>query len=59
MLPGEQDEITRIWLEVWHEMGHMLQTCQALTSVKESFPCVEGKPEVYDLQAYEPVLTLP
>lgn len=59
VLPGEQDEITRIWLEVWHEMGHMLQTCQALTSVKESFPCVEGKPEVYDLQAYEPVLTLP
>lgn len=59
VLPGERDELTRIWLEVWHKMGKMLQTCPAITSVQESFPCIEGKPEVYDFQAYEPLLTLP
>ena len=58
VLPGNQDELTRAWLEIWHEMGVALQTHQAITGVEESFPCVEGKPEVYDLQGYQPLLTL-
>lgn len=58
VLPGERDALTRLWLEVWHEMGHILQTYPAITGIEESFPCVEGRPEVYDFQAYEPSLTL-
>ncbi len=58
VIPGDSSEPLRAWLEVWHDMGMALQTQQALTDVEESFPCVEGRPEVYDLQAYEPWLTL-
>jgi len=56
--PDEQSELLRAWLEVWHEMGIALQTYPAMTDVEESFPCVEGRPEVYDLQSYQPLLTL-
>jgi hypothetical protein len=55
---GEPSELLRAWKDVWHEMGIALQTQQAMTEVEESFPCVEGRPEVYDLQAYKPWLTL-
>ena len=59
VLPGEQSELLRAWQKVWHEMGNILQAFPALTDIEESFPHVEGKPEVYDFQAYEPLLTLP
>ncbi len=54
----EPSELLRAWKDVWHEMGMALQTHQTVTDVEESFPCVEGKPEVYDLQGYKPLLTL-
>lgn len=57
-LPGERDELTRVWLDRWHDMGKALQTYSAITGIEESFPCVEGKPEAYDFQAYEPLMTL-
>jgi hypothetical protein len=56
--PGEPSELLRAWLEVWHDMGIALQTHRAIMDVEESFPCVEGRPEVYDLQGYQPLLTL-
>ncbi len=56
---GEQSELLRAWQEIWHEMGVALQRHQTITGVEESFPCVEGRPEVYDLQGYKPLLTLP
>ncbi|HEU5376802.1 MAG TPA: hypothetical protein VFV38_15305, partial [Ktedonobacteraceae bacterium] len=59
VLPGEQSELLRAWREVWHEMGDVLQGAPSLTDIEESFPSVEGRPEVYDLQAYEPLLALP
>jgi hypothetical protein len=59
-LPGEQQELTRVWLDVWNKMGALLRTSLSITDpIEESFLSVEGKPEHYDLQAYEPSLTLP
>jgi hypothetical protein len=59
VVPGEQSELTHIWLDVWNAMGQTLQTEPAIQDVEESFPCVEGKPAAYDFQTYEPWLTLP
>jgi hypothetical protein len=59
VLPGERDELTRVWLHIWHEMGKALHVCPIITDITESFPHIEGKPEAYDFQAYEPSLTLP
>lgn len=59
VLPGEQSELLSAWREVWREMGNILQGAPSLTDIEESFPRVEGRPEVYDLQAYEPLLALP
>lgn len=58
VIPGELDELTNIWLKIWQEMEKALQTYPRVTNMKESFPHVEGKPEAYDFQAYEPLLTL-
>jgi hypothetical protein len=58
VLPGEQSELLRAWREVWHEMGNVLQMGAAITNIDESFPCMESEPEIYDFQAYRPLLTL-
>lgn len=59
VIPNEQNELTRVWLDIWHQMGKALQVCPIITDITESFPHIEGKPEAYDFQAYEPLLTLP
>lgn len=57
VLPGVQDDLTGVWQEVWSEMGKVLQASPCVRGIEESFPCIQGKPEAYDLQAYEPLLT--
>lgn len=59
VFPGEQSELLNAWRQVWQEMGQILQASPSLTGIEESFPHVEGRTEVYDLQGYEPLLTLP
>jgi len=56
--PGEADELQHAWQDVWQQLGLALETFPAITDVEEIFPYVEGKPEVYDVQAYKPSLQL-
>lgn len=59
VMPGERNELIHAWQKIWLEMGDVLQTSPTISGIEESFPCGEGKAEVYDFQAYEPLLNLP
>jgi hypothetical protein len=59
VVEGENAQLNRAWWEIWQQMGQVLQTSPALTNIRESFPCIKGKPDVYDLHAYQPSLNLP
>ncbi len=59
VVDGENDELNRVWREIWQQMAQILQTSPSLTDINESFHCVEAKPNIYDLQAYQPTLNVP
>ncbi len=59
VVEGENVELNRAWQAIWRQMEQVLQTSPSLTDIKESFHCVEVKPDVYDLQAYQPTLNVP
>ncbi len=59
VVEGENTELNRVWQDIWRQMEQILQTSTSLTNIEESFPCIEVKPDVYDLHAYQPSLNLP
>jgi hypothetical protein len=58
VVEGENAELNRVWQDIWRQMEQVLQTSPSLTDIKESFHCIEVKPDVYDLQAYQPTLNV-
>ena len=59
VVDGENAELNNAWQVIWRQMEQVLQTSPSLTDIKESFDCVEVKPDVYDLQRYQPTLNVP
>jgi len=59
VVEGENAELNRVWQDIWRQMEQILQTSPTLTNIEESFPCIEAKPDIYDLHAYQPSLNLP
>jgi len=56
--PDEENELQRVWQEVWLQTGLALQTSPGVTDIEENFSCVEPKPDVYDFQTYQPSLNV-